>query len=105
MIPQQPHELAPWPKIHPGDRVLLRSRAGTSHDVITVAHVAPAINGDGPRLTDIQGRSYQHYYYAADLTVSAREISESIDALAETLEAIRAQLLDHRADNHAGDDR
>lgn len=98
-------DLTPWPVIRPGDRVLLRSRAGTDHAVITVARVTPAIDGDGPSLSDTQGRSYQHYYYAADLTVSAREISTAIDALAVPLEKIRTNLLNPRASNPAGNDR
>lgn len=87
--------LAPWPEIHPGDHVLLRSRAGTTHNVITVAHTLPPEPGDGPGLTDTQGRSYRHYYYTADHAITAPEISDSIDALAALLEKISVQLLGH----------
>lgn len=93
MSTEDTQNLAPWPELHPGDRILLRSRAGTHHTVATVAHVLDAEPGDGPGLTDTYGRSYRHYYYSADHAITAREISDSIDSLATLLEKISVQLL------------
>lgn len=93
----------PWPEIRPGDRILLRSRTGTTHTVITVARTLPAEPGDGPGLTDTQGHSYRHYYYTADHAITAREISDSIDALAALLEKISVQLLGRTIEEIDGD--
>lgn len=88
-----PNDLTTWPHLRPGDTVLLRNRTTPNHIVTTVARTLPATDGDGPGITDTHGNSYRHYYFTADRTITAQEISDSIDALAALLEKISAQLL------------
>ncbi|HQZ36116.1 MAG TPA: hypothetical protein PK020_16940 [Ilumatobacteraceae bacterium] len=93
MSTHHPNNTTSWPTLHPGDTVLLRNRTQPTHIVTTVARTLPATDGDGPGITDTHGHSYRHYYFTADRTATAQEISDSIDALAALLEKISTQLL------------
>ena len=97
------HNLTPWPQLRPGDTVLLRSRTNKTHTLTTVARTIPATDGDGPGITDIHGNSYRHYYFTAEHTATAQEISDSIDALAALLEKISVHLLSSAATDDIDD--
>lgn len=72
-----------WPTLTPGETVLLRGRHTRFHKLTIVARILPATPGDGPSLVDVDGMSYRHYDYAAEIPVDERQISASIDALIE----------------------
>lgn len=82
-------DLPSWPALRVGDIVLLRSRGDATHTLTTVAGLLPATSGDGPGLIDTQGISYRHYYFAADIPVTAAEIAHSLDELATSIGKLR----------------
>jgi hypothetical protein len=82
-------DLPAWPALQAGDVVLLRSRRSATHTLTTVAGLLPVTPGDGPGLVDTQGISYRHFYFAADIPVTAADIDRSLDELATSIEKLR----------------